>query len=224
MVGLGACSRESEAPADLTVDSGDQTEGFTFLGLGRSSLYSSNLREKLRQRLGHDVAERTMPLRLAIDPPGFVEQNLPGIARLDKRLNYAAWERIEQNIIRLTYRYAIKKGTPFKRVELVFSQYSDKPLMFYIQSGKSGGEMVATIKEKYGAYSEKPDDKREVTTLYWTRDDDVMAVTIGTDRFGDPEYHIWIFYGANLAELAATEEKKRGVRQQNMDKVGKEVF
>ncbi|MGB5985921.1 MAG: hypothetical protein WBG37_11500 [Desulfobacterales bacterium] len=221
---LMACGQDSEAPSPMAVAPEGEAEGFTFLGLGKSSHYTDKLREQLRQRLGHDVAERKMPLKLAIHPPGFVAQHLPAIAALNQRLNYAPRERIEQNILRLTYRYAEKKGTPFDRVELVFSQYTQKPLMFYIQSGKTGGEMIAAIQQKYGAYTEVTDPAREVTTRYWRDAGDVLALTLGTDRFGDPEYHIWIFYASNLEELAATEEERRRIRQKNLNEAGKEAF
>jgi len=221
---LGACGQDTEVSPPTTGPIDDATEGFTFLGLGKTSRYSDNLREKLRQRLGHDVAESKMPLSLAIHPPGFMESQLPGIARLNGRLNYAPRERIEHNILRLAYRYAHKKGTPFKRVELVFSRYTDKPLLFYVKSDKAGGEMLASIKAKYGQYKKVADEARELTTLVWNQSPDVLAVTIGTDRFGDPEYEIWIFYGANLEELAATEEKQRRVRRDNLNEVGKKAF
>ena len=219
-----ACSQETETPSEMAVISEADLEGFTFLGLGRASHYTDSLREQLRQRLGHDVAERKMPLKLAMYPPDFLVEHLPAIAALNRRLNYAPRERIEQNILRLTYRYAEKKGTPFDRVELVFSQYTQKPLMFYIQAGKTGGEMVASIEEKYGTYTEVADKAREVTTRYWQLAGDVLTITIGTDRFGDPEYHIWIFYAANLEELAATEEEQRRIRQKSLNQAGKEAF
>ena len=221
---LGACRGESDAPADMSAVTEAEADGFTFLGLGATTHYSDSLREQLRQRLGHDVAEIKRPLQLAIQPPGFVPRHLPELQRLNQRLNYAPRVRIEHNILRLTYRYAHKKGTPFKQVNLVFSRFTQHPLMFHIQSGKAGDDIVASIKAKYGPHEVVTDDARELETLYWQRESDVLAITIGTDRFGDPKYDIWIFYGANLAALAETEEARRQNQEQNLQEAGKQAF
>ena len=113
-------------------------ESFTFFDLGVDSELTDNIRDELRDKLGSDAIERRSPLDLTINYKGFIQQYFKELDELNKRLNFPPGERVEHNTIKLRYRYAQRKKVPFKYVELVFSGYTEKPLLFKISSRKEG--------------------------------------------------------------------------------------
>ena len=199
-------------------------EGFTFFDLGVDSELADNMRGELRDKLGSDAIERRSPLDLTINYQGFIQQYFKELDQLNKRLNFPPGERVEHNIIKLMYRYAQRKKVPFKYVELVFSGYTKKPLLFKISSKKEGSLIIETIREKHGEPKTINWEQKEARSLYWEKDKSILVISISKDRYGDPEYHTVIYFTPNIEALLSKEEQVARQREEEIRKKGKTAF
>ncbi len=205
-------------------------EGFTFFDIGANSTYTFEMGEKLEDRLGAGVFETKGLIDLTIRYREFFETHFPELFRIHMQLNDKTGARVEHNIIKLTYRYAQRKDTPFFYVELIFSNDSKKPLFFRIKSKKEGADIVDTLKKKYGKSIEinpsgeiDPSGKDD-TLLVWKKDKDYLVIWLTKDRFGDPEYHIMIYYVENIEKLIAIEKEEKRRQAETKKKAGQTAF
>jgi len=200
------------------------TEGFTFFDLGADSQLTDSVRDRLQEKLGSDAIAKRNVLDLTVNYKGFLSRYVKELYELNKRLNFPPGERIEHNTVKMMYRHAQKKKVPFEYVELIFSNYTKKPLLFKISSPKEGAFIVETIKQKYGRPRVIEWDKEEKRSLYWEKNESVLIISIGKDRYGDPEYHTVIYYVPNIEELLLQEHKEAQLREAEIKKKGKTAF
>lgn len=214
------CSGDREEPASPI----KPASGFTFFDLGAESVYSKALRKKLEAELGSDaIATRTL-IDLAINYQGFLKAYFPDLHDFNLRLNNTTGGRVEHNTTKLMYRYPHRNNRPFKNVELMFSNYTRHPLYFKILANKEGSAIITAFKEKYGDPETIDWQARGGTTHYWSKNNELLAVSITNDRFGDPQYLITIYYQENIAQLLETEEAERQKRAEERQKAGKKAF
>jgi len=199
-------------------------EGFTFFDLGIDSYLTDNIRDELRDKLGSDAIERRSPLDLTINYKGFIQQHFKELDQLNKRLNFPPGERVEHNMIKLRYRYAQRKKVPFKYIELLFSGYTKKPLLFKISSKKEGSFIIDTIRAKHGEPKTINWEQEEGRSLYWEKDKSILVISISKDRYGDPEYHTVIYFTPNIEALLSKEEQVVRQREKEIEKKGKTAF
>ena len=222
IVVFATCGKKSGN--DEKYKTGNEPEGFTFLDLGENTEFSDAVRNNLGEQLGSDAIEKRTPLDLSINYKGFLKRYLPSIYDLNQELNSPVGERIEHNIIKLTYRYARKRGVPFEYVELVFSNYTKKPLVFHIKSKKEGAGIVDVITKKYGEAQAINWEMEEGKSLLWTKNKSVLIISIKDDRFGDPEYYTTIYYVPSLENLLLRERQEAQLREEEIKKTGKTAF
>ncbi len=201
-----------------------EPEGITFFDLGENSEFSSDVREKLKDRLGADAIERSNPLDLTINYKGFLRKFFPELHEINQKLNSPLGERVEHNTIKLRYRYARKKNVLFDYVELVFSNYTQKPLYFYIKSKQEGSNIIDVVTKKYGKAKTVHWVGEKGTSLYWENGRSILIISIHDDRYGNPEYHTMIYYVPNLEELLSREEQKSEHTEEEIKKTGKTAF
>jgi hypothetical protein len=209
-------------------ESGDSSRStptsFTFLELGANTIYSKSVRSKLGNSLGSVAISKQTPIDLEINYPGFIEKYFNPIYRLDQILNDAAGARREHQTIRLMYRYPQKKSRLFKKVELLFSSQSKKPLFFKIVARKEGADIVDAMREKYGSPKETEWSHQPGVSYSWEKDEDLMVISRVLDRFGDPEYRIAIYYGTNINELIGFEQRQIKQSENTRKKAGRTAF
>ncbi|OQY06411.1 MAG: hypothetical protein B6I22_05525 [Desulfobacteraceae bacterium 4572_123] len=199
-------------------------ESFTFFDLGVNTRLSKEVVQDLDDRLGSHSFEKRGIIDLSIQPSGALENNFSALHTLNRQLNSPVGERVEHDIRRYMYRYAARQGTPFNYIELVFSAQSGLPLYFRIKPVKGETGFMDTFHEKYGAPVVTKWPQAGVEFLSWTKAGDQLIVTIGTDRYGTPEYHITIFFTRNLNRLLALERSgRKKLRKQEVDP-GKAAF
>jgi hypothetical protein len=199
-------------------------EGFTFFNLGVDSELTDNMRDELRDKLGSDAIGKRIPLDLTINYKGFIQQYFKELDKLNKLLNFPPEERVERNIIKLVYRYAQRKKVPFKYVELIFSNYTQKPLLFKISSIKEGAFIIDTIRAKHGEPKTINWEQEEGRSLYWEKNKSFLIISILKDRYGDPEYHTAIYFTPNIEALLSKEEQEFKRREEEVKKKGKTAF
>lgn len=219
---FATCDKKSNVYEKYGADT--EPEGFTFLNLGENTKFSNEARGSLRGQLGSDAIEKKTPLDLSINYKGFLKKHLPSLYELNQKLNSPVGERIEHNTIKLTYRYARKKKVPFEYVELVFSNYTKKPLLFYIKSKKEGAGIVDVITKKYGEAKTIIWEMEKGKSLYWTKNRSVLLISIKNDRFGNPEYHTTIYYVPSIENLLLREWQEAKQREEEIKKTGKTAF
>jgi hypothetical protein len=222
IVVFATCGKKSNDAEKYRADK--EPEGFSFLNVGENTEFSDAVRDSLRKQLGPDAIEKRTPLDLSINFKGFIKRHLPSIYDLNQRLNSPVGERIEHNTIKLTYRYARKKRVPFEYVELVFSNYTKKPLVFHIKSKKEGAGIVDVITKKYGEAKTIDWEMEEGKSLFWTKNRSVLVISIKDDRFGDPEYYTTIYYVPSLENLLHREWQEAKRREEEIKKTGKTAF
>ena len=217
-----SCGEKKEPAKDPGVQA--QSDSFTFFDLGKNSRLSKSIRNDLRQRLGRDAIEGRGIIDLEINYYGFLDQYFSSLNELNRQLNSPPGERIEHNIVKLMYRYARKENLPFDYVELLFSNYSQLPLLFRINFKKDEANIVQTLKSKY-------DDPRLIDwknkggqSMYWDKNNDILVVSLVPDQFGNPEYQISIFFVENIKALLKTESAEKESQESQRAKSGKTAF
>jgi hypothetical protein len=217
-----SCGEKKEPAENQRVQA--QSDSFTFFDLGKNSKLSKSIRSDLRQRLGRDAIEGRGIIDLEINYYGFLEQYFSSLNELNRELNSPAGERIEHNIVKLMFRYARKENLPFDYVELLFSNYSQLPLLFRINFQKDEANIVQTLKSKYG--DPRPIDWKNKggQSMYWDKDNDILIVSLVPDQFGNPEYQIRIFFVENIKALLATESAEKEEQKSQRAKSGKTAF
>ena len=197
-----------QAPAPATQGS----DTFTFFDIGKHSVFSSGLRNSLNRILGDDAIERRNLLDLEIVAKGFLKEHFPELDTVNQGLNSPIGERVDHNTLKLMYRYARKKNLPFDYVEIVFSEYTQNPILINIRYRKDAAETLASLEQKYGPpqtiVARQPDTKVQ----YWRKDNDVLLLAALPDQFGTPRYRIGIYYTENLRALVRAEsiDKTKG--------------
>lgn len=202
----------------------NDSEGFTFFGLGEHTKFSNDVREKLKDKLGSGAIENWNTIDLTINYKGFLQKYFPELYELHKKLNAPVGERVEHDTIQLTYRQARKKNAPFEFVKLVFSNYNKQPLLFYIKSSKAGSEIIEAVANKFGQAKTIDWDIDEGRSLYWNKDRSILIISISNDRLGKPEYFTTIYFVPNLEKLVIREQTKVKQREEKIKKSGKIAF
>jgi len=191
-------------------------KGFTFLDLHADSILSDRVRNRLGEILGSVAVERKTVLDLEMHRRGFLEKYFPDLNELNKRLNYEGDRRvrIEHNTTNLIFRYS----STFQYVELFFSNYTQKPLLFRIRAKRDGGDYLATLRQKYGEPQVVPWQDQKGKSVFWNMDKDVMILSLFADQYGQPQFEIMICHVENIENLLATEQKE--ARQREAEKAG----
>ncbi len=198
--------------------------GFTFFNVGAETVLSDDIRKALKDRLGASVLEKRGTIDLRAGDGDFLRVHNPEIHRFHAELNDEAGARVEHDIIKLTYRYALKKNTPFFYVALVFSGYSEEPLFFRIKAKKEGADIIDEIRKKYGKPKEISGSAGTKPTLSWRQGDDVFIIFQNKDRFGDPEFLLMVYFNKNIKELIAIEKQKRAKAEEARKKSVRKAF
>lgn len=216
------CSKKTENSGKETTEK--SPEGFTFFDLGENTQFSNDIRSRLREKLGSDAKESWVTLDLSLNYQGFLQTHFPVLHELNKKLNSPLGERVEHDTTKLTFRYAQKKNVPFKLVQLVFSNYTNRPLLIYVKSTEEGSGVVDTITKKHGVPKTIDWDQEEGRSLYWEKNKSILVISISNDRFGNPEYQTNIYYVSNLEELLWREEQQAKKEEEEVKKTGKTAF
>jgi hypothetical protein len=201
-----------------------EPEGITFLNIGENTVFSSEIRNQLREKLGPDAVENRNTLDLTLNYKGFLETYFPKLYELNKKLNSPVGERVEHNTIKLTYRYSRSRNVPFEYVELIFSNITQKPLYFFIKFRKDGADIIDAVTQKYGKPKTIQWDKKRGKSLCWEMNRSVLILSITNDRYDRPEYCIRIYYVPSLENLVFAEQQKTMHQQQEIKKTGKTAF
>lgn len=199
-------------------------ESFTFFDIGSNTRFSSAVRGDLSGRLGSDAIAYRSQIDLTANSPEFMQAYFPELYALNLQLNYPPRERIEHNTIKVMYRYAQKAGVPFTSVETVFSGYSQRPLYFSIVVSHDGDNVIDALHHKYGPPEEIQGLKSSLKAGFWRKNNDLLLVSIRSDRYGNPEYHIMIYYVNSLEELLNIEKEEARQREDRIRKASDKVF
>jgi hypothetical protein len=107
----------------------EHSDNFTFFDIGENTIISGKLREDLNKTLGDDAIERRSILDLEINYEGFLKEYFPDLDKLNKNLNSPPGERVEHNTVKPMYRYTQNKNVSFDYVEMVYSEYTRRPVL-----------------------------------------------------------------------------------------------
>jgi len=220
---LIACS-DSQEPDDSTAPAAVVPESFTFFDLGINSRLNKKVRQELGNKLGRDAIERRSIMDLEINYTGFLKQYFPDLNELNQRLNFPPGERIEHNTVKLMYRYATKKNVPFDYVELVFSNYTQAPILFKINFREDDAGIINTLESKYGQPQVVNWKEENGQSMYWIKNSDFLIVSRVPDQFGNPRYQIAIYFVKNLEQLIAAEKKDPQEKSLKRTQSGKTAF
>jgi hypothetical protein len=221
VLGLAACgdggAPQGAAPPRTGVES------FTFLGMGRETELSDRLRGDLAEKLGNAAVEQRGTIDLEAGAPGLLDDRLPEVAALHRRLNSPPGERVEHDRTRLMYRYARSKEAPFDLVELAFDPQTHRPLFFRMRFKKDDTGMLAALREKHGppAVDAASDEGR---TLVWRKEGDALLVAIVPDQFGNPVHHVAIYFTENLQRRIAAEQAQAAQKAKEKQHSGTSAF
>jgi len=216
---MTACGNDDSSLPKTTASS---PEGFTFLGLHANSFLSNEIKDNLSDKLGSAAIETRTVLDLEMHYNGFLETYLPILHELNQRLNVEKGLpiRIEHHTIKLIYRYA----SSFNYVELFFSKFTKKPLLFRIRAKKDGTDVVETFRKKYGPPQEIIWQNKEGRSFVWKQSKDELIISLFSDRYDNPRYEIMICHVKNIEALLAAEESKKNQMEKNRARTGESAF
>jgi hypothetical protein len=217
-----ACSDRHDSPQPSRATRGSDT--FTFFNVGRYSTLSSSLHRELENVLGDAAIESRNLIDLDINYKGFLKDHFPDLDALNRQLNAPLGERVDHNTIKLMYRYARKKNVPFDYIEIVFSKYSNTPVLINIRFKTDEADTVASLQSKYGPPKTITWDLPNAKALYWRKDRDLLMISMVPDQVGIPRYRISIYYSANLKNLIEAEQTEKEKKRQLQKKSGKTAF
>ena len=219
---LVSCSDKREPAEEIPQPA--SADSFTFFDIGRTTKFSDQLRDALGQKLGRDAIERRSILDLEINYPGFLRKYFPQLNEINQQLNFPPRERVDHNIVKLMYRYAQKQNVPFDYVELIFSGYTQTPIIFKIHFKTDEANTIETLKEKYGVPKIIDWKENGGSSMYWQKDGDFLIASLVPDQFGKHEHQIVIYYIDNIKQLIETEKKEKDEKEQQRVKTGKTAF
>ena len=202
---LSACGDGGDARGSAAQS---KAESFTFLEVGRETEVTDGLRSTLSAKLGNDAIEHRGIIDLEAVAPGVLREHLPELDALNRSLNSPPGERVEHDMIKLMYRYARSKETPFDYVELVFDPQTRKPLYFRVRFKGEDAGMIAALKAKHGT-------PRDVAAsgggraLIWQKEGDTLVVSVLPDQFGKPVHHVAVFFTDHLQQRLAAEQAQK---------------
>jgi len=210
--------KETESPKP----SPEHSDSFTFFDIGKNTIISSKVREGLNKILGDDAIEHRNIIDLEINYEGFLKEYFTDFDKLNKKLNSPLGERVEHNTVKLMYRYMQNKDVSFDYVELVYSEYTQRPVLIKIHFKKNGLNPIETLKQKYGAPESINWGGETSKSFYWKKNNDLLILSIAPDRFGKPRYQIIIYFKNALEKLLKDEQKENARRERT--KSGKTAF
>ena len=217
-------SRQNETQniVSLAPEPDNSPKGFTFLNLHANSTLTNSVRDSLKEALGSEAVEKKTVLDLEMHYPGFLSTYFPELNSLNRKLNFedGLRMRIEHNALRLIYRHS----SVFKHVELFFSNYTKKPLLFRIRAKREGLDIIAAVREKYGEPQTINWKENKGRSLFWKQDKDVLIISLFADQYGKPQFEIMICHVENIENLLLTERIEAGRRESDKVKAGKTVF
>lgn len=215
------CEREGEPRHPVSTR--PSPESFSFFEIGANTRLDGRLRDSLRETLGKEGVARRDVIDLEINFPGFLKRFFPPLGALNRELNSEIGARVEHNVTTMTYRY-IRGGAPFDLVRLVFSNYSGKPLRFFMRTETGGEALLRLLNEQFGPpeVAEWGNDLEQ--SHVWKKNGDYLIFSVVTNQFGRPEFEINLFFANNLKELLAHEaEDDADGKRRNPDNL-KNVF
>jgi hypothetical protein len=195
-------------------------ESFTFFDIGRNSVFSEPTRRRLAEGLGNDAIERRSIIDLGINTPGVLADHLPELDALNRQLNHPPGERVEHDVVRLMYRYPRSRNSPYDFVELIFDGPSGSPLVFNMRIKVDGAGAIESLRTKYGPPNHVRWKSGNGESFVWSKERDVLAVSLVPDQFGEPVYHTNLYFTDNLARMIAAEQalKERTSREKSPSK------
>ncbi len=209
---------------NISSSDANSESSFTFFGVGANTRYNEDLRGELRKSLGSDAIETRTTIRLEILYAGFIRQYFPEIYRLNQKLNENTRQRIEHNTTRLTYRYLPGRIKAFDYVELLFSNYSQKPLYCKIRIKNDASSVLEVLKSRYEEPEKIDWGKSEEFSLFWRKEGDLMVFSKALDKIGNPEFQIMIYYAGNIEQLIEEEKKQKEIQERRARDAIRKVF
>jgi hypothetical protein len=202
----------------------EHSDSFTFFDIGKNTIISDKVRESLNKTLGDDAIERRNILDLEINYKGFLKEYFADLDKLNKKLNSPIGERVEHNTVKLMYRYMQNKNVSFEYVELVYSEYTRRPVLIKIHFKKDGLNTIETLKQKYGAPESINWGGETSKSLYWKKSNDLLILSFVPDQFGNPKCQIIIYFKNDLEKLLKDEQKEKEKTRRERTKSGKTAF
>jgi len=217
-------SCENKKETEPSQPAPEHSISFTFFDIGKNTVISSKVREGLNKILGDDAIEPRNIIDLEINYEGFLKKYFPDLDKLNKKLNSPLGDRVEHNTVKLMYRYMQNKNVSFNYVELVYSEYTRRPVLIKIHFKKDGLNPIETLKQKYGAPKSINWGGETSKSFYWEKNNDFMILSIVPDRFGKPKYEIIIYFKNALEKLLKDEQKEKEKTRRERSKSGKTAF
>ena len=202
----------------------EHPDSFTFFDIGKNTIISNHVRESLNKTLGDDSVERRNILDLEINYTGFLKKYFADLDKLNKKLNSPIGERVEHNTVKLMYRYMQDKNVSFDYVELVYSEYTQRPVLIKIHFKKDGLNTIETLKQKYGAPKSINWGGETSKSLYWKKSNDLLILSFVPDQFGEPKCQIIIYFKNALENLLKDEQKEKEKTRRERTESGKTAF
>ena len=202
----------------------EHSDSFTFFDIEKNTIISGKVREGLNKILGDDAIEPRNIIDLEINYEGFLKEYFADLDELNKKLNSPLGERVEHNTVKLMYRYMQNKNVSFEYVELVYSEYTRRPVLIKIHFKKDGLNTIEALKQKYGAPKSIKWGGETSKSLYWKKSNDLLILSFVPDRFGKPKCQIVIYFKSALEKLLKDEQIEKEKTRRERTKSGKTAF
>jgi len=198
-----SCGDKSDTSVKSTIENYPVT--YSFFDVEVNSVLSYSLKSRLDNILGDHATETRNTINLNINQEGFLKDYFPYFDSLNQRLNFPPHERVEHNTLKLAYRYAVKKNLPFNYVEILFSEFTNTPLLIRVKFKNDDLNIIETLKHKYGEPHQIAWKEENGKSLCWEKSGDLLLLSFVPNQFSKPEYEVVIYFTKRLEDLLKTE-------------------
>ncbi|MFO7884907.1 MAG: hypothetical protein R6U68_08805 [Desulfobacteraceae bacterium] len=209
---LTSCSDSSEKSAPPPFPDGEASS-FSFFDVGRHTLLSKDLRNRLNTLLGNEAVETRTTIDLTINSDSFFKTHFSHFYQLNKKLNSETGERVEHNTVNIVFRYAETRELPFDYVCFLFSDDTKRPLLIKARFKTDELNIKTRLYNEYG----KPEiimwNRNKGKSLCWKKESDILVLSFVPDEFGNIEYELIIYFTHALEDLVNKEQKEKAEKE-----------
>ena len=170
--------------------------GIFFAEIGENSVLSREKLKSLRDKFGNNVIESWSPLKINDFPESFYKKFFPDFLEYSTALeSREIKEKSGKNSIKIKYPYVEKNSDLYNEIDLTFSGFQKKPMIFRIK-GKKISEITENLNKRFSSPETVSLNNKKYNI--WKKENSILISTIEKDRFETPYIQITIFYISNL--------------------------
>lgn len=174
-------------------------KGIVFADISEESLLNQSLINRLEENFGNDVLESWSPIVFNDFTDNFYNRFYPKLSKFKKSLESKSLKEASgEKSIKIRYPYSYKKSRYFREIELTFSGFNKRPMIFRIK-GYNPKEIIENLNTRFKEPKEIKVDN--IDYKVWKKDTSVLIGILKKDRINEAYLEITIYYLKNINDF-----------------------